>query len=55
MKLSTKFDFGLNELVVVRKSHLCKLHAKSELAALVDFILILHVRMHITKKQLLVF
>ena len=54
MELSTEFDFCFDVLVVITECHLSQLDTKSELASFCHFVLILNVRMHITKEQLFV-
>jgi hypothetical protein len=54
VELGGKLDLGLNELELLIESHLGKLDAQLELAALLDFVLVLHVGVHVTKEELLV-
>ena len=53
MELSREFNFSFDKLDVLAKSHLSQLDTKGELPALVDFVLILHVRMHVSEEKLL--
>jgi hypothetical protein len=54
VELGGKLDLGLNELELLIESHLGKLDAQLELAALLDFVLVLHVGVHVAKEELLV-
>lgn len=54
MEFSTELDLRLHVLIVITECHFGQLDAKSELSTLIDLILVLNVRMHITKEQLLV-
>jgi hypothetical protein len=54
MEFAAELYFGLHVLEVVAKGHLSKLGTQRELTSLLDFVLVLDIRVHITKKQLLV-
>lgn len=54
MEFAAKLDFCFDVGIIVAEGHLRQLHAESELAALVDLVLILHVRMHIAEEKLLI-
>ena len=54
MEFAAEFDFRLNVLVIVTESHFSQLDTKSELTACCHLVLILHIGMYISEKQLLV-
>lgn len=54
MELGGELHLGLNKLVLLVESMLGQANAKSELATLVDLVLVLHVGVHVTKEQLFI-
>ncbi len=54
MELSTEFHFSLGSHEIIAEGLVAEHHTELELTALSDLVLILHVRMHVTKEQLLV-
>jgi hypothetical protein len=54
MEFATELDLRLDVLIVITKCHFGQLHTKGELSTLIHLVLVLNVRVHITKEQLLV-
>ena len=54
MELSTEFHFSLGSHKIIAEGLVGEHHTELKLAPLRDLVLVLHIRMHVTKEQLLV-